>query len=292
MSDRHEQWLGRRAFLKGSTLFLAGSAFLPGDLLAATEEKPKLRLGLVTDLHYAEKEPTIGRYYRESLTKLAEAAKQFDKEKPDLVVELGDLIDGTDSVDVEKGYLRRIIREFPGKCHFVLGNHCVYSLTKPEFLGTIGQEKSFYSFDANGYHFVVLDACFRADGQPYGRKNFQWTDSNIPPSEAEWLQADLARTSHKTIVFVHQRLDVEPPVGVKNAPEIRKILEASGKVLAVLQGHHHQNDYKEIGGVHYCTLMAMVEGPGVVNNAYAAMDILPGDAIRITGFRKQKTYRW
>ena len=280
MSDRHEQWLGRRAFLKGSTLFLAGSAFLPGDLLAATEEKPKLRLGLVTDLHYAEKEPTIGRYYRESLTKLAEAAKQFDKEKPDLVVELGDLIDGTDSVDVEKGYLRRIIREFPGKCHFVLGNHCVYSLTKPEFLGTIGQEKSFYSFDANGYHFVVLDACFRADGQPYGRRNFQW------------LQADLMKTACKTVVFVHQRLDAEPPYGVKNAPEIRKILEASGKVLAVLQGHHHKGDYKELGGIHYCTVKAMIEGPGPENNAYAMMDLLPGDAIRIRGFRKQKSYRW
>ena len=296
MSDQHEQKrLGRRAFLKGGTLFLASSALLPDRLLAATDEKPKLRLGLVTDLHYADKESKIGRYYRESLAKLAEAAKQFDKETPDLVVELGDLIDAADSAEVEKGYLRRIAKAFaatPGQHHYVLGNHCVYSLTKPEFLEIVGQRSSFYSFDANGYHSVVLDACFRADGQPYGRKNFQWTDSNIPPSEAEWLQADLARTSHKTIVFVHQRLDVEPPVGVKNAPEIRKILEASGKVLAVLQGHHHQNDYKEIGGVHYCTLMAMVEGPGVVNNAYAAMDILPGDAIRITGFRKQKTYRW
>jgi alkaline phosphatase len=93
-------------------------------------------------------------------------------------------------------------------------------------------------------------------------------------------------------VCVHQRLDAEPPYGVKNAPEIRKILEASGKVLAVLQGHHHKGDYKEIGGIHYCTMSAVVEGPGPENNAYAVMDILPGDAIRITGFRKQKSYRW
>jgi hypothetical protein len=31
---------------------------------------------------------------------------------------------------------------------------------------------------------------------------------------------------------------------------------------------------------------------GVQNNAYAMMGILPGDNIRITGFRKQKSHRW
>ena len=90
------------------------------------------------------------------------------------------------------------------------------------------------------YHFVVLDACFRSDGQPYGRENSEWTDANIPGVEAEWLRADLKQTPHKSVVFVHQRLDVEPPLGVKNASEIRRVLEESGKVLAVLQGHYHQ----------------------------------------------------
>ena len=41
-----------------------------------------------------------------------------------------------------------------------------------------------------------------------------------------------------------------------------------------------------------CTMSAVVEGSGPKNNAYAMMDILPGDAIRITGFRKQKSYEW
>ena len=59
-------------------------------------------------------------------------------------------------------------------------------------------------------------------------------------------------------------------------------------MLAVLQGHDHKGDFKEIGGVHYCTLSAMIEGSGPENNAYAIMDILPGDVIRIRGFRKQK----
>jgi alkaline phosphatase len=289
--------IGRRAFLRGGTLFLAGSALLSGDLFAATEDKPKLRCGLVTDLHYADKDSRGTRYYRESLTKLAEASEQFDKEKPDLVVELGDLIDGTDSVEVEKGHLRRIAREFaaiPGQHHCVVGNHCVNNLTKPEFLGIIGQEKSFYSFDANGYHFVVLDACFTSDGVPYGRKkvHIKWGDAAIPPAELEWLQADLRQSPHKSIVFAHQCLDVIPPFGVKNGPAVRKLLEESGKVLAVLQGHWHRGNYQELGGIHYCTLKAVVEGSGPENNAYAMMDILPGDGLRITGFRKQPSYRW
>lgn len=287
----------RRAFIRQGTLLLAGSSLVGSEVSGFAERgeqaAPQLRIGLVTDLHYADKPPRIHRHYRETLAKLAEAAKQFRQEKTDLVIELGDLIDVGDSLTVEQGYLKRIVKDFratPGQHHYVLGNHCVWSLTKPEFLGIVGQKRSYYSFDLKGHHFVVLDACFRSDGQPYGRGNFQWTDANIPPAEAEWLRSDLKRTPNKAVVFVHQRLDVEPPYGVKNAPEIRKILEESGKVIAVLQGHYHLNDYKEMGGVHYVTLAAMVEGSGEENSAYAVMDVLPGDAIRIKGFRKQKSY--
>ena len=295
MESDHLRRLGRRAFLRNGTLFLAGSTLLPGRLLASVEATPKLRLGLVTDLHYADKAASGTRHFRESIAKVAEAAKRFGRENPDLVVCLGDLIDSAASLDVEKGYLKRIIKEFsgiPGKHHYVLGNHCVENLTKPEFLGIVGQQKSYYSFDANGTHFVVLDACFTSDGKPYGRKNFKWADAKLPPAELEWLQHDLRQSPHKSIVFAHQCLDVIAPFGVNNGSEVRKILEASGKVLAVLQGHFHYGNYQEIGGIHYCTMAAVVEGSGPESNSYAMMDILPGDGIRITGFRKQQSYRW
>lgn len=317
-------FFNRRSFIRHGTLFLAGSA-LAGRCdyaLAQGNERPKVRVGLVTDLHYAEKPPARTRHYRETLSKLAEAASRFEQEKVDCIVAVGDMIDAAGSLDVEKEYLRRIARDFaaiPGQHHFVLGNHCVYNLTKAEFLGIVGQERSYYSFDMNGVHVVVLDACFRCDGQPYGRENFHWTDANVPAAEVHWLRADLEKTPQRTIVFVHQRLDVEPSAwparrgnaparcglaghgrllagirsawasryGVKNASEIRRILEESGKVLAVVQGHYHKGDYQQIAGVHYCTLRAMVEGSGCENNAYAIMDVLPDDTIRITGFRKQ-----
>ena len=69
-------------------------------------------------------------------------------------------------------------------------------------------------------------------------------------------------------------------------------MEKSGKVIGVLQGHFHWGNYGDIHGIHYCTIQAVVEGSGAENNSYAMLDILPGDIIRITGFRKQKSHQW
>jgi alkaline phosphatase len=287
--------LTRRALLRDGTLILAASAILREETGAFAEEAvaPKGRVGLVTDLHYADRPPAGSRHYRETLDKFAQAVKQFKQEKVDCVVALGDLIDSAETLEAEQGFLKRIAAEFaaaPGQHHFVLGNHCVSALTKAEFLKTVGQEKSYYAFDLAGIHFVVLDACFRSDGEPYGRKNFEWTDANVPAVELAWLRADLEKTKSKCVVCVHQRLDVKPPLGIQNAADVRKVLEESGKVLAVLQGHEHQGGYQAIRGIHYCTLTAMVEGSGAANNAYAVMDLLPGDAIRIRGFGKQRAF--
>ena len=303
MSDPREatspQRLGRRAFLRGGTLLLAGAGLAacdPSQLLAAADDaRPKLRVGLITDLHYADKPQRGTRFYRDTLVKLAEAAKRFDEEKPDAVIALGDLIDSAPSLDAEKDFLRRIAKEFshmPGKRHFVLGNHCVENLTKPEFLAIVGQERSYYSFDEAGIHFVILDACFTSGAAPYGRKNFQWGDAKLPPDELQWLREDLLKTPNKCIVCVHQCLDLLPPYGVKNALEVRKIFEESGKVLAVLQGHYHYGNYVEFHGIHYCTISAVIEGAAPENNAYAMLDLLGGGSLRITGFRKQRSYQW
>jgi predicted phosphodiesterase len=285
---------GRRAFLKDGTLVLA-AATINRSSLFADDPEDHLRIGLVTDLHYADKTPAGSRHYRETLGKLEEAALQFEKDDPSFLVELGDLIDAADSVETEERYLTTVNREFSAICkdrHYVLGNHCVDTLKKEEFMGKVEQAKSYYSFDRDGFHFVVLDSCFRSDGEPYGRKNFQWTDANISAAELEWLEADLEATNQKIVVFAHQRLDVSDNHGVKNNSNVRKVLESSGKVLAVFQGHSHQNDLREIGGIHYCTLVAMVEGSGPENSGYSLMTIAPNGTIQVKGFRKQNNYAW
>lgn len=293
-NDNNQVRMGRRAFLKNGSLVLAAASLSSGTSFAAVEA-PRLRVGLVTDLHYADKPPAGTRHYRETLAKLEEAAAQFQRDQPAFLVELGDFIDAADSVEVEQRYLKTINREFSAICkdrHYVLGNHCVDTLKKDEFLGGVEQKQSYYSFDRGGFHFVVLDSCFRGDGTPYGRKNFQWTDANLPAAEIEWLEGDLQANDKPVIVFAHQRLDVNNNHGVKNNAEVRKVLESSGKVLAVFQGHSHQNDLKDIGGIHYCTLVAMVEGSGAEHNGYSVMEIAQDGTIRVTGFRNQKGYDW
>jgi len=291
--------IGRRAFLRNGTVILSAAglhtAAFESHGADETSVNRVFRVGLVTDLHYAEKQPAGTRHYRETLAKLTEAQEVFQRRKPAMVVELGDLIDSADSVQVEQRYLKRIHKEFEAIAkdrHYVLGNHCVDLLTKKEFLNIVERERSYYSFDRGGFHFIVLDSCFRADGVAYGRKNFEWTDANIPEEQVQWLKADMKKTELPTIVFAHQRLDVKNNYGVKNASQVRNILESSGQVNSVLQGHSHKNDYQEIGGIHYCTLRAMVEGSGVNNNGYSTMDIHADGSIYLKGFRQQKTYEW
>lgn len=285
--------IGRRAFVQNGTLILSAGC-LSTRLFSQDATQP-FRVALVTDLHHADKKPAGSRHYRETLAKLEEAGSQFQQDKPAFLVELGDLIDAADSVEVELNYLKTVNQKFSAICpdrHYVLGNHCVDTLRKEEFLDGVEQKKSYYSFDRAGVHLVVLDSCFRGDGKPYGRKNSKWDDANIPAGELDWLKSDLAAGDGPTIVFAHQRLDVSTAHGVKNNADVRGILEDSNRVLAVFQGHSHKNDWKEINGIHYCTLVAMIEGSGLENNGYSLLDIKPDGTLRLAGFRKQNSHHW
>ena len=278
-----------------SSLTLGG-----GSILSAQEKEaqktPKevLSLGLLTDVHYADKDTSGSRVYRESLAKGKEAALFFKEKKPSAVVCLGDLIDAAPSVETEISYLEKITKVLD-ECglprHHVLGNHCVSTLTKEEFFKHAGSlnKQGHYSFDLKGKHFVVLDACYNARMEPYGRNNFIWHDSNMTPAEIEWLEEDLKATRNPTVVFVHQRLDVDRPVkyAIKQSKKVRKILEKSGKVTAVFQGHSHKNELKTINGIPYCTLAAMIEGSGVDNNSYSLLRFFDDGKVSLEGYRRQ-----
>lgn len=305
--------VSRRAMLRGGTLFLAAGAFAANapwtDCAAAARDaepdegddaKPLLRIGLVTDLHYADKPAAGSRHYRLSVERLERAVAEFDANAVDAIVELGDLVDAADSDKTELAWLRTIndnLAAAKAPRYYVLGNHCVDTLTKEQFLGGVAQEKSFFSFDVKDHHCIVLDACFRADGKPYGAKNASWDDANLAAAELEWLAADLAATKLPTLVFAHQRLDVTTKYAAKNAADARKLLEASQKVLAVFQGHEHKNDHREVEGIHYATLAALVEGGPAKQgeketSAFAVLDVFTGGKLAVRGFAKQASYDW
>jgi alkaline phosphatase len=290
----------RRDFLKASAGLLAATALAPFSCCPPRLFNPpvshRARFGMVTDIHYADTETRGSRHYRESTGKLNECVELMNQEKVDFLIELGDFKD-QDEPPMESltlRYLRTIeetFAKFPGPRYHVLGNHDMDSLSKNQFLRIvkntgIDPKSTYYSFDKNGVHFIVLDANFTSRGAPYRRGNFDWTDANISPAQLDWLRDDLKTATGPTIVFTHQLLDGTGDVYVNNAPQVRKLLQDSGKVLAVFQGHHHEGSYNLINGIHYYTLKALVEGPAPDNNSYAIVEVLPNNHITVTGYRK------
>ncbi len=261
----------------------------------------EITFGVFTDPHYAAGKTYGNRYCGQSLAKMRDSVKCFRDKGVSFVVCLGDLIDSLDDIDLTRACMeeaREVAAGYAGEWHFVLGNHDLEPFTKEEFLHECGAgpARSYYSFDKAGYHFVVLDANFTAEGQAYARGSFDWTDSCLNRAQLEWLEADLARAGGRgTLVFIHQNLDhrlwkgATDPHIVQNAPEARGILEAAGNVLAVIQGHYHAGYYQQLNGIHYLTLQAMVEGDGRDQNAYAVLSVDSGQQIHVEGFGRQKS---
>lgn len=279
-----------------SLLLLAGVAACVGPARVDSPAGAAIRFGIVTDSHYADVDPRGSRPYRESLAKMDECAAFMNAERVDFLVELGDFKD-QDDPPVDAGteeYLRRIERSFAafrGPRYHVLGNHDHDSLSKARFLALIENSgiprgRSYYAFDRGGVRFIVLDANFTVAGAPYDHGNFGWDDCSVLPAELSWLAARLSDGPRKAVVFIHQQLDGFGAYFVKNAVDVRSILESSGKVLAVFQGHRHEGDFRTIAGIPYYTLVGMIEGSGPANNSYAVVTIGRDRSVSVRGLRK------
>jgi len=289
--------IDRRVFLKASAAMATGFGLTNFSCqnLQSRKSDSLVRFGIVTDIHYADVKTKGTRYYQHSLDKLTECVHFMNEQQVDFLIELGDFKDQDAPPAEEKtlGYLQTIekrFQRFSGPTYHVLGNHDMDSISKAQFLDNIHNTDrnpihSYYSFDRNGIHFVVLDANYKSDGADYDWGNFTWTDTNIPPIELEWLETDLTQTRQPTIVFVHQLLDGIGDVYINNAADVRQILQKSGKVLAVFQGHHHAGSLQRREDIHYYTLKAMVEGPGPENSSYAIVEIQSNLDITVTGYR-------
>ena len=229
--------------------------------------KAHVRFGLVADCHYAERDPLIGRDYREAAKRLADAVIAFNTLGLDFVVELGDLKDNSGDVAGTLSALGRIeavFAAFDGPRYHVLGNHDMDVLSKEEFLARVAnhgfaQALPRYAFTQGGVRFVVLDDNFNADDSDYCRGNFDWRAAMVPPDELAWLAGELGRAREPVVVFNHQRLDTDDVLAATNAPAVREILERSGKVVAVFTGHHHDGGFSRINGIPYYTVKGMAE---------------------------------
>jgi len=255
-----------------------------------------VRFGLLADPHYARREMQINRYYRDAIVKLRSAVKVFNESDLDFLVELGDLKDMGEYPDREEtlSFLDEIEKElqkFRGPVYHVLGNHDMDSISKEDFLSHaensgFAKSRAHYSFSFREIKFIVLDANFNPDGSDYDKGNFDWKSALIPGEQLSWLEKEL-ETKSPVVVFIHQLIDSPPTVDIHhlihNASEVRELLEKSGQVLAVFQGHYHRGSYSYRKGIHYYTLTGMSENP-LPANSFAISEMYRDLGINVQGF--------
>lgn len=291
--------MNRRKFLANSSLFTISTVVLPTSVFGDNLCRKKLRFGLTTDSHYADREDSGIRYYRQSLDKMQEFVEVMNQEQVDFVIHLGDFKDEdenrreADTLEFLKD-IEAVYAKFNGARYHCIGNHDLDSITKRQFLDNventgISKEKGYYSFDKGGYHFIVLDPNFHADGRDHNKGDFEWFEANILEEQTNWLIQDLATTRKPTIVLSHFTLfeyfKGKFPYHVNNFAKFQQIFEESDKVKAVFHGHVHEEKFKEINGIHYITQYGMVDYKGLENNSFAIVE-LDKKSVNINGFKR------
>jgi len=166
----------RRDFLRASGAALAALPILCTGT-ARAGENAVVRFGMVTDCHYADREPAGSRHYRASLEKLGECVDFMNGQWLDFLIELGDMKDQAAQPDeaqtlVYLQEIERVFAGFGGPRYHVLGNHDMDSISKAQFMAQventgIAPDNTYYSFDANGIHYIVLDANYTSAGADY-----------------------------------------------------------------------------------------------------------------------------
>lgn len=227
--------------------------------------------GIFTDLHYARRRHDGDRWYKNSLKKLSQCLDGLQGGNAAFVVCLGDLVDHVGDEEAGRQELAEtlaLLQDSGLPFYPVLGNHDADTMPAEQFLRLCGAPdgRGYYSFSRGPIHFVVLDTNYRRDGTPFGNQNFQWNDCYVSQEQLEWLEGDLASGAGSAVIFTHANLDDRfwegrpDPHVVRNAAQVRRVLEQSGKRVQVFQGHCHFGAETMCNGIPYHTLRAMVCG--------------------------------
>jgi len=215
-----------------------GASFaLPAFSLSNPGDTP-LRMGVIADVH-----KDIMHDADQRLEKFVDAMSTADV---DAVLQLGDFCTPKKS---NQQFLS-IFNHFDGPRLHVIGNHETDGgFERADVVKFFEMPSRYYSFDLQGFHFIVLDANDVPAGHTTGYP------SHIAADQREWLKDDLAKTKSTVFVFVHQSLERE--TDITDGADVRRILEharlpdGSRQVAAVFNGHHHIDHARYISGIPY-----------------------------------------
>ncbi len=221
-----------------------------------------MRLGVFTDSHYSSGTVTCGnRYNSRSLEKIKTAYAFFESQKCDLVVCLGDLIDKEPSHEKEVENFKevaKVINASSIKTICLMGNHDAFAFTEAEFYDILGDCNP-KTVKAEEKTLLFLDACYFKNANHYLPGDTDWTDTFYP--HIEDLKKQLGEAFGDVYVFIHQNIDpnIRKDHRLHNFSQINGILQNSGKVKAVYQGHYHPGLTSKHDSIEYVTFSAMCE---------------------------------
>lgn len=264
-------------------------------------QQKALKIGLIADIQYADKNDRGTRFYRASLDKLQEGIKAFNEENVDFTVVLGDLVDeGPKDLDPVLDRLR----QSRAPVYNLLGNHDYVSVKDPSRLHTsLRMPASYYRIDQSGWRLIFLNTNelssygtvpgskketeFKAlaeEQKKQGRTHVVPWNGGVSQKQMKWLKKQLheaGKKDLKVLVFMHHPL--LPENNAHEALNNREILGLLGKykqVKAAISGHNHAGAFEMYGGLPCITLEGMVETAD--RNAYGTLLLLQNKLI-ITG---------
>ncbi|MEM8883250.1 MAG: LamG-like jellyroll fold domain-containing protein, partial [Planctomycetota bacterium] len=206
----------------------------------------------------------------EGVAVLRQAVRDTNLLDPDLVMTVGDLINGYNRTEewlAEAKEYRAIMGRLAMPWYPVAGNHDIYwrGGKPPEGHHEANYEQQFgplwYSFRHKGCVFVVL----YSDEGDRAKNRKGWRNGKVNRmSEAQltWLRATLekAKDARHVFVFLHHPRWISDFYPDGNWDAVHGLLKANGNVRAVIAGHIHRRRYDgKRDGIDYMT-MSVVGG--------------------------------
>ena len=260
------------------------------------KEKNKMKILIFSDLHYAPERPiNNGSKIERKLIEYAEPIldkltnKINNEIKPDLVLNLGDLVEDFNDHDKDIENLKYIWGKFQRinpTFYSCIGNHDLRSMTsRKEVEKIMGYPHSTFSFDKDGLHVVILGTYVNnemgtAEGGIFKTQFISEEDMN-------WLREDLDKNQLPCIVCVHFGVAEDDMKGnwwfescpetalLGNRKELKQILKNDNNVLAVFSGHQHWTKTIIEDKMKYFVVGSMTENinnDGIPDGVYFVID--------------------
>lgn len=219
----------------------------------------KCKLIVFSDIHYLDKRPekldfNLSRKLTQYSVEITEQLiNRINEYKPDVTICLGDLIEDTFNHDkdiVNYTYIWNKLKNIQVPFYCVIGNHDLRTMkSRREIEEIMNYENATFSFDSNGYHFIILTTDIRKDlGKNDGGI---YKAQCMSENEIKWLKEDLKANKLPCIIFTHFGLAEDKLIGnywfeenaedglMKNRKEIKEIIKADNNVIAIFSGHQH-----------------------------------------------------